>query len=110
MKEELFLCSRVYTFWKGGKEGNFISTWMNCMSSNTLDVIFLNYSKAFDEVHQAILSGKLQALEVSCPLLGWLKTFLQSRLMRAIVSGSESYSYPVLSVVPSARYSVLYFF
>ena len=42
---------------------------------------------------------KLYALGISGSLLGWLKAFFQSRLMRVIVSGTESYVCPLLSGV-----------
>ena len=75
-----------------------ITSWID--SGYTVDVVFFDFSKAFDVVHHDTLICKLYALGISGSLLGWLQAFLKNRQMRVIVSGSGSYACPVLSGVP----------
>ena len=75
-----------------------ITSWVDY--GYTVDVVYFDFSKAFDVVHHDTLIHKLNALGISGSLLSWLRAFLQNRQMRVVVSGTESYACPVLSGVP----------
>ena len=69
-------------------------------SGRAVDIIFLDFSKAFDVVNHIVLIGKLAALGFSAQLLGWTESFLVGRSMLVSVAGFDSESYSVTSGVP----------
>ena len=52
-----------------------------------VDVIYLDFSKAFDKVDHNILLTKLKSLGVTGKLLKWIKSFLQDRNQIVFVDG-----------------------
>jgi len=70
-----------------------------------VDVIYLDYKKAFDTVPHKRLLDKCRANGLSREVLGWLEQFLSHRQMRVQVNGEFSDWFRVLSGVP--RGSVL---
>ena len=64
------------------------------------DVIYLDFSKAFDKVDHEILLKKLEAFKITGKLLQWIRSFLSSRLQYVIVDGHKSAPEKVLSGVP----------
>jgi len=64
------------------------------------DVIYLDFSKAFDTVPHKRLILKLQAYGVHGKLLSWLTSFLTDRCQRVCLNGSCSDWKPVTSGVP----------
>ena len=65
-----------------------------------VDVIYLDYKKAFDTVPHKRLVNKLEHLAFAGGLLNWLKAFLINRTMRVVVNGCFSAWAVVLSGVP----------
>ena len=65
-----------------------------------IDVIFLDYRKAFDTVPHTRLLKKLEHVGLSRKMLNWIKSFLTSRKMRVFINGSFSEWADVLSGVP----------
>jgi len=65
-----------------------------------LDVIYLDYRKAFDSVPHRRLLEKLKGLGIKGKLLQWLESFLTSRTMRVGKRGTFSLIQLVLSGVP----------
>jgi len=65
-----------------------------------LDIIYLDYRKAFDSVPHRRLLEKLKALGISGKLLRWFEGFLISRTMKVGVRGAFSQLLEVLSGVP----------
>ena len=65
-----------------------------------IDVIYLDYRKAFDTVSHPHLIEKLKVYGISGKLLQWIKNFLYSRKMRVRVRNSFSEWVSVLSGVP----------
>ena len=55
-----------------------------------IDVIYLDYKKAFDTVPHKRLLTKLQALGIDGSLLKWIEVFLSNRQMKILVNGSGS--------------------
>ena len=55
-----------------------------------MDIILLDFSKAFDVVpHQRLLS-KLYMYGISGKTLGWIQGFLGNRTQKVVVNGSHS--------------------
>ena len=64
------------------------------------DMIFFDFSKAFDKVCHSILIGKLRDLGFSPQLTRWIQQFLTARRMQVRVHGAESTWCSVSSGVP----------
>ena len=65
-----------------------------------VDVIYTDYSKAFDSVSHSKLLHKLDGLGIGQTVLGWLKDFLSGRQQRVRVGESLSHWVEVKSGVP----------
>ena len=65
-----------------------------------LDVVYLDYRKAFDSVPHRRLIEKLKAFGIKGKLLHWLDNFLTSRTMKVGLRGTFSQLLEVLSGVP----------
>ena len=66
----------------------------------TVDLLFFDFSKAFDTVCHGILLSKLHCIGIQGSLLNWIEAFLSNRSMRVKVADSFSESAPVTSGVP----------
>ena len=64
------------------------------------DVVYLDFSKAFDKVDHAIVLRKIKQLGIDRKLLQWLKSFLTERNQSVLVNGVTSESQHVISGVP----------
>ena len=64
------------------------------------DVIFLDFSKAFDKVCHKYLSHKLYHYGMCGNLLAWLKNFLSNRTQCVVLDGKQSQSAAVTSGLP----------
>ena len=64
------------------------------------DVVFLDYSKAFDKVPHKRLLHKLKFYGVRESTNQWISSFLENRTQLVLVDGTASPSAPVLSGVP----------
>ena len=65
-----------------------------------IDVIYLDYRKAFDTVPHQRLIYKLSQLGITGKVLAWIKEFLNDRFMKVNVRGSCSQWALVISGVP----------
>jgi len=65
-----------------------------------IDVIYLDYKKAFDTVPHRRLLTKLQSFGITGRLLRWIEAFLDKRQMTVLVNGHSSRWADVLSGVP----------
>jgi len=65
-----------------------------------LDVIYLDYRKAFDTVPHGRLLQKLNACGINDKVLRWIKDFLDNRKIRIVVKGNSSSWTNVISGVP----------
>jgi ribonuclease P/MRP protein subunit RPP40 len=63
----------------------------------SLDVVYLDFAKAFDKVSRKRLVKKLLAHGIDGPLLTWIKVWLTGREQRLVLNGECS---DVLSGVP----------
>ena len=59
-------------------------------SSNTVVVVYLDYSKAFDTVSHSILLQKLAVRDLDRYILGWVRNWLEGRAQRVVVNGVKS--------------------
>ena len=68
--------------------------------SQRLDVVFIDFSKAFDRVPHRRLLVKLEGLGIREPLLGWIKAFITDRSNRVEVNGALSSTVVAASSLP----------
>ena len=64
------------------------------------DVIFLDFSKAFDKVSHQHLFHKLHYYGIRGDLLTWIKSFVSNRVQQVVVDGQQSNLAAVTSGVP----------
>ena len=55
-----------------------------------MDVVYLDFSKAFDTVSHNILLGKLRKSGLDVWLVRWTETWLNGRTRRVVISRAES--------------------
>ena len=65
-----------------------------------VDLVYLDFSKAFDSVSHKLLLHKLQSFGFHSNLLEWFNSYLRNRQQRVVVEGSSSEWRPVVSGVP----------
>ena len=75
-----------------------VASWVDCGS--VVDVVFLDFSKAFDVVCHTVLLQKLRSIGLPDLLLTWVHCFLVGRTMRVSCGGCSSREVAVLSGVP----------
>jgi len=69
-------------------------------NGDPIDVLYLDFRKAFDSVPHERLLTKLSACGVSGHILDWIRSFLTDRQQQVVVRGSSSPWSPVTSGVP----------
>ena len=69
-------------------------------ANENVDVIYLDFSKAFDKVDHGILLDKLKSMGIEGNLLDWIKSFLLNRSQSVMVNGFLSDPVYVMSGVP----------
>ena len=73
----------------------------NLQENKEVDVIYLDYAKAFDKVDHEILLRKLKKMGIHGKLFEWIKDFLTNkRYQTVLVNGKRSFLAEVLSGVP----------
>ena len=78
-----------------------LDNWTKEMDQgNSVDVIYLDFAKAFDSVPHKRLLKKLEGYGIRGKLLAWIKDFLQHRQQRVIYNDEVSEWTQVLSGVP----------
>ncbi|CAM4690923.1 unnamed protein product [Lepidochelys kempii] len=65
-----------------------------------VDVLFLDFSKAFDTVSHSILVSKLRKYGLDKCTIRWVESWLDCRAQRVVINGSMSSWQPVSSGVP----------
>ena len=78
-----------------------IEDWSAALEDgDPLDVVYLDFAKAFDSVPHQRLLGKLDSCGVRGKLMEWIKAFLTGRQQRVVLQGSKSDWVPVTSGIP----------
>ena len=67
---------------------------------HSVDVLYLDFSKAFDKVPHSRLLDKLAAVGIGGAVLQWIQAWLTDRKQRVVLNGHASEWRPVLSGVP----------
>ena len=65
-----------------------------------VDVIYLDFQKAFDKVPHIRLINKLKALGIGGNVLNWIREWLKDRVQRVVINGEKSDWAHVSSGVP----------
>ena len=65
-----------------------------------MDVVYLDFAKAFDKVPHAMLVKKLKAHGITGKTLTWIESWLDNRKQRTVLNGAESEWAEVESGVP----------
>jgi hypothetical protein len=65
-----------------------------------VDVVYLDFSKAFDKVDHQIVLRKIEAMGINGNILQWIKSFLTQRYQSVSVNGVLSDPQEVISGVP----------
>ena len=69
-------------------------------NGDDVDVIYLDFCKAFDRVPHSRLLRKLHGYGIRRSLYNWIKEFLNNRVQRVVVNGTESDWQDVISGIP----------
>ena len=78
-----------------------LDNWISTLDKKfPMDVIYLDFAKAFDRVPRRRLLHKLEHLGVRGDLLNWIGDFLKGRRFSVRVGGTMSSFHPVCSGVP----------
>ena len=78
-----------------------LNIWTEALSHNIpIDIIFLDYAKAFDTVPHQRLIAKVKSQGIEGDMLGWIQQFLTNRKQCVKVNTSTSEWKPVISGVP----------
>jgi len=65
-----------------------MTSWVD--EGRTVDVVYLNVSKAFDTVSHNILLGKFRKCGLDEWSVRWIENWLNGRTQRVVISGAES--------------------
>ena len=68
--------------------------------SNNVDVIYLDFAKAFDKVDHGILLNKLKKIGINSKIGVWMHNFLSNRQQCVAVNGITSSEAEVRSGIP----------
>ena len=60
-----------------------------------VDILYLDFSKAFDKVQHQRLLSKMRAMNIDDKVLAWVKAWLSNRSQRVVLNGKASNSIPV---------------
>ena len=105
MKENKLFSKKQFGFISGRSTTlqllNVLDKWSKILDEGgCVDVIYMDFMKAFDKVPHKRLLGKLQSYGIQEPVHGWIKAFLSDRSQRVIVNGSPSDWTSVTSGIP----------
>ena len=105
MKNNKFFTKRQYGFISGRSTSlqllNVLDRWTEALDNgNSIDVVYMDYMKAFDTVSHRRLTNKLKAYGVEDPVLSWISSFLSERVQQVAINGEKSTWSKVTSGIP----------
>jgi hypothetical protein len=71
------------------------------------DVIYTDFSKAFDSVNHSVLIAKLKTYGITDQLLNWLSSYITNRFQQVKINGFLLNKIPVLSDVPQGGTTIV---
>ena len=74
------------------------------LKGDRVDVIYLDFSKAFDRVSHEKLLFKVQCLGIGGSLLAWFRLYLSGRRHRVVIDNESSDFLPVTSGVRKGQF------
>ena len=85
-----------------------LTNLLHCMEEVTaiidegdaVDILYLDFSKAFDKVQHKRLIGKMRHLGIGGKILDWVEAWLSNRMQRVVLNGQQSNMIPVPCSVP----------
>ena len=85
------------------KKKSCLTNLLHCMDEITkilddgdcADILYLDFSKAFDKVQHQRLLKKMQDLNIDRAILSWIKSWLSDRTQQVVLNGEASGSIPV---------------
>lgn len=66
-----------------------------------VDVLYTDFSKAFDKVNHALLLKKMKDLSIDDGIIKWIASYLDARIMRVKINGNLSNPYLMKTGVPA---------
>ena len=69
-------------------------------TTRSLDIVYLDFQKAFDKVPHSKLMFKVKELGISGNVYNWIDNWLKNRKQRVVINGTASEWAPVTSGVP----------
>ena len=78
-----------------------LDTWTEALDTGlAMDIIYLDFSKAFDSVPHSGLLKKMEKYEINPKIKIWCSSFLSGRRQRVVLNGQKLHWDDVLSGVP----------
>ena len=78
-----------------------LDQWTEALDQGmAVDVIYMDFQKAFDTVPHQRLLGKLKSYGISDPIVNWVSSFLVGRQQKVTINGNDSKWLPVTSGIP----------
>jgi len=104
VEEKKVIRSSQHGFTKGKSRLTNLIAFYNGMTGwvdegRAVDVVYLDFSKAFDTVSHNILIGKFRKCGLDEWTVRWIENWLNGRAQRVVISGAESSWRPVTSGV-----------
>jgi len=85
---------------------NYLNTCVEEIAEgNVIDIVYFDFSKAFDTVPRLRLQRKLKSYGIDGHVLCWIRAFLDNRSQVVKVNGRESNREPVISGIPQSSTS-----
>jgi len=105
LEEQNLITSTQHGFYRGRSCTTNLLEFMEQVTElvdkgNPVDIVYLDFAKAFDKVPHGRLVKKLESLGIAGNILKWIQSWLLGRRQRVVISGSGSQWKEVQSGVP----------